>query len=361
MKILYTLLILFSMSSFSAEVRHLGRSAKGLLMGDAYTAIATDEYTLFYNPAILARHKGFSFAAINPTISAINVLKDSDRYSDVGSDPTDVYSAFAGTPVYLGLDAAPGFKMGHFGLTAIVNNKTTFSLKNEITPTLDLDHRYDKGFIAGYGVPLQNGLSVGVSTKYIQRESIDSSYYLFGTTLLDALAAGDINEVVSALGQVKGSGWGFDVGFDYISESPGQTFTAGLAILDFYTILHTDKNDDDLEVHTQPAQVNLGAAWKGEMGGGFDLTLSGDIRNLESQMELMRRVHLGLEVGISPAISILAGVNALDNYSYGLKANLGFLNIFTGFYGVDIGEKLGQEKSNRFLIYLSLFNFTFDP
>lgn len=371
MRFLYFgLILLMAKTSFSEEDRSLGKSPRGLLMGDAYTSLADDEFTLFYNPAVLARHSGFSFYPLNPSISAVNVLKDPDRFSNLGSDPVDVADAIFDFPIHIGVDYAPGFKMGRFGLTALVNYNTNFNLQNKITPVLDIDHRFDKGFVAGYAYPIfgnyKSGgsgkqLAVGVSLKYIQREAIYGSYNLTGYSLLDALSNSDPNDILAALGKINGSGWGADVGFDYVSSSGSQTFAASLAILDVYTLLHTDSNPDDFKVQDQPMRVNFGTSWSASAPGGFDITLSADIKNLEQQMELMRRLYLGMEVNLSPAISLLAGVNAVDNYSYGLKLNTGLIKTYIGFYGVEIGEKISQQESNRFLIYFSLLHFDFEP
>lgn len=58
----FVLLFLCLVSMLHAqEVNYLARSPRALLMGDAYTAIADDEFTLFYNPAALGRNKGVSF------------------------------------------------------------------------------------------------------------------------------------------------------------------------------------------------------------------------------------------------------------------------------------------------------------
>lgn len=370
MKFISFFLLFLTLSSFAAEERVLGRSPRGLLMGDAYTSLADDEFTLFYNPAILARHKGFSFSPLNPTVSAVNILKDQDRFSDLGDDPADFSDAALGFPVHLGVNFAPGFKMGGFGLTALVNTQTNFNLQNKVNPTLNIDHRYDKGFIAGYAHALSgsytsggsgNHLALGISAKYIDRESLYGSYYLFGTSLLDALSAGELDDVLNALGRVNGKGWGFDVGLDYVNSTGSSTFTAGLAFLDVYTNIITEENEQDLDVQEQPMQVNFGTAYQLKVGGGFDLTISADIRQLSQQMELARRLNLGLELGLSPMLSIMAGLNAVDNYSYGIKFDTGLIKAYAGFYGVEIGEKLGQEESDRFLVYLSLFHFNFDP
>lgn len=351
-------LFLFSFSIMAKESIYFARSAKGLLMGDAYTSIADDEYTLFYNPAILARHKSFSFWPINPTITVSNILDDPDRFSNIGSTTSDFADAIFNYPVHLGVNAAPGLKMGRFGISAIVDNQTDFKLLNEYSPMLDINHRYDRGFIMGYGSPITGDLAVGVSAKYIQRENIVGTYNLLSRTMMDAINAGELNEVLDGLGRTKGSGWGFDFGLDYVKQSGSGMLTMGLAILDIYTILHTDKNDENREVEKQPMVINYGASYSLQ-ASGFGLKFSGDIRNLEQQMEFMKRVRLGTEIMISPALSVLAGYNS-GGYSYGIKADTGLINIYAGFYDLDIGERLGQEKSRQAVIYLSLFDFNFD-
>ena len=55
MKALILLLFIICSNLLASEVRYMARSPKGMLMGDAFTAIADDEYTLFYNPAALGR------------------------------------------------------------------------------------------------------------------------------------------------------------------------------------------------------------------------------------------------------------------------------------------------------------------
>jgi hypothetical protein len=362
MKILIFLLgILFVFNSFAREDRYLGRSPRGLLMGDAYTSAADDEYTLYYNPALLARHgyKSFSFWAINPSITVTNILKDPDQFNQTGDSTTEFADQFMDFPVHLGMNAAPGFKMGRFGITAIVNYATNFSLMNKVTPMLDIDHRFDKGFIAGYGMPLNGDLAMGVSVKYLQREGLQGTYNLVGKTMMDAISAGEPDKILETLGQVKGSGWGVDFGLDYAIQNGPSLFTMSLALLDIYTILHTEENDLDKEVQAQPLQANFGTSWALE-AAGFGWLITADIRNLEDpNAEFLRRVKLGTELKISPLLSALVGYNS-GGYSYGIKFDTGLINLYAGFYDVEIGEKVGQQRSSRGVIYVSLFDFTFD-
>lgn len=360
-KLIFLFGILFVVNSFARESRYLGRSPRGLLMGDAYTSLATDEFTLYYNPALLARHggKSFSFWAINPSISVTNILKDPDQFNDTGTTTTDFADQFLNVPVHLGLNAAPGFKMGRFGITAIVNYATNFSLMNKVTPMLDIDHRFDKGFIAGYGMPLTGDLAFGASVKYLQREGLQGSYNLVGKTMMDAIAAGDPEQILQNLGQVKGSGWGVDFGLDYVKQSGASMFTMSLAVLDIYTLLQTESNELNREVQTQPMQVNFGTSW-GLEAAGFGWVFSADVRDLQAiDVEFQRRLRLGTELKLTPLLSALVGYNS-GSYSYGIQFDTGLLNIYAGFYDVEIGEKVGQQKSSRGIIYFSIFDFTFD-
>ena len=368
--ITFLMMAIFCFSLFAEEERSLGKSPRGLLMGDAYTSLADDDFSLFYNPALLARHSGFSFYPLNPAFSVVNVLAEPDKFNDMGETPTEIAGVIFDFPVHIGVDYAPGFKMGRFGLTALVNYNTNFNLQNQITPALDIDHRFDRGFVAGYGMPIfgnyKSGssgtqLAAGVAVKYIQREAIYGSYNLTGYSLLDALSAGDADTILESLGKINGNGWGFDAGFDYVTSSGAQTFSASLALLDIYTLMHTESNEGDLKVQDQPMRVHFGTAYTASAPGGFDFTLSADIKHLEQQMELMRRLHLGVELNLTPAISVLAGLSAVDNYSYGVKFDMAIAKVYLGLYTSEIGEKLQQQESNRFLLYISLLDFTFEP
>lgn len=352
-------LLLLSFNSLALNDRYFARSPKALLMGDAFTSIADDEFTLYYNPAILARHKGFSFWAINPSITLNDPLQNEDRSEGSGDTTSEFSDNFFDFPFHVGINGAPGFKLGGFGLTAILNHQTNFSLQNRYTPMLDIDHHYDRGFIAGYAKPLTKDLAVGASVKYVQRESIYGTYNLVSPRMLDAIASDDFEEVLDAFGRTRGSGWGFDFGLDYVKQKRNQMFTMGLAIMDAYTLLNTDSNEEDREVQAQPLKANLGASYtiKGKLLG---FRVSSDIRNLEdTTMSFKKRFKLGTEFMISPVLSALAGINS-GQYSYGIKLNLGILQTYVGFYGVDIGEEVDQQTSQRAVLYLSLFDFNYD-
>lgn len=368
-----SLFILFiSTSAEASKIRTLGRSPRGLLMGDAYTALADDAYTLFYNPALLARHNFFSFYAINPNVSVSNVLGETDRFSNISSDPVEASETFMNYPVHIGLGMTPGVKMGNFGLSAIYNYQTNMLLQNQTTPMFSIDHHFDKGFIAGYAFPLKGEfkkgkggehLALGFSVKYLNREGINNTFNLTSTTFMDALSGGDIDTILTSLGQVKGQGWGVDLGLDYAkSMAGGQTLYTSLAILDPYTILHTAENANDFEVQDQPMQVNLGMAYNLNLGVLLDLTFSVDVKNIHQAKTgsgYIDDTKLGIDIG-NPLLRVMAGYSS-GYYSYGVQADLGIIDVYVGFFDTEVGERAGRVKSRRALIYFSLFEFEFEP
>jgi hypothetical protein len=117
----------------------------------------------------------------------------------------------------------------------------------------------------------------------------------------------------------------------------------------------SDHSDKKLAPDRQ--QINLASAWH-HRTSLLRITTSLEIRHLSQQMETMERIRAGLELGI-PGISLLGGYNA-GYYSYGVALDLGAMKLTTGFYGLEAGGAYNRIESKRFVIYLSLFDFSFD-
>ena len=117
-KAVLVLFILFSASAFGFDYPYTMRSPKALLMGDAYTAVNDDEYTLFYNPASLARHKSdLTLYPFSAQLSGTNVLSDMSRFSDFPSTPVGAADVLMDYPVHASAGIAPGFKLFNFGIS----------------------------------------------------------------------------------------------------------------------------------------------------------------------------------------------------------------------------------------------------
>lgn len=374
MRVFYVALIfLYSFNVCSQEVRYLLRSPKALLMGDAFTSLADDDYTLFYNPAALARSSAVEIRLLNPTIGISNLLEDMERFENFPDDAIGINERLQGVPVHTQVGIAPGLKMGGFlGFNFIANNSTTMMLKNAVHPELVIDYRYDRGFIVGgaYTVGMPPALrgkdvkifgsttSFGFSLKYITREGIDNSFDLFGTKLLSDIADGiaDVDSLKESLGYSKGKSTGFDIGFLHSLQMGGTEFNFGASVLDIAG-MSFERESGTAKIPDQEMMVNVGASLV-QSFGPFDATLAFDLHPLNAVMPFGRKVHLGMKLGI-PLIDVMAGWNA-GYLNYGVGLNLWPIKILAGFYNVEIGADYKQEEAKRAVIYFSLFESSFN-
>ena len=372
MKFFFILIFCLASNAFAFEAPHGIRSPRGLLMGDAFTAVGTDEYTLFYNPASLARHsQDFTLYPFNPQATGTNVIGDLKKYEDIPDTPNGMADLLMNQPLHAGVNIAPGFKLFNFGFNFIASESVDLLLRNKIHPVLDVDYRSDRGFIFGGAIPLGTSrlggkksvggqmTSIGFGVKYLKRRGLQDTLALTGTDVLDSIGTdADAEEVIKKLGVTEADAWSCDAWLEHVIRQGPHQVSFALAALDITnTEFEVEKNDDDKKVAANNDQVNLGAAWLMRTAL-FKGSFSADVRNLTQEQDFLERLRFGVEVG-TPIISVLAGWNA-GYLSYGAALDFGMLKVVAGFYGVEAGSSYNQTESERFVVYLSLFDFSFD-
>jgi hypothetical protein len=339
-------------------------------MGDAFTAVNDDEFTLFYNPASMARHsRDFTLAPLIFQFSSNNILEDLEKFKDLPDGPAEISQLLIDHPIHASVGTVPGFKLFNVGMSFIANESYEMMLRNRTHPMLDLDLRTDRGFVLGVGLPLGPGrisrkgssgsqTSIGFSTKYIERTGVQDTLAVTGTQMVSALSQDELQKILQELGQVRGIGWGFDAGLEHVVREGNTQYVVGLSALDItHTKFKMDFHPDNLRVADNRSQLNLGLA-AGQNLGYLNYIVSADIRSLQDKMDFGRRLRLGGQIGI-PGFRFMGGINS-GYYSYGASLDIGFMELTAGFYGVEIGSKYKQLKNSRFLLYLSLFDFSFD-
>lgn len=370
MKAVFIFTLLFSISA-QAYIAPVGiRSPKGLLMGDAWTAVANDDFTLFYNPAALGRHqRDFTFYPFNPTLGGTNVLGDMDRFENLPDTPEGISDVMMNYPVHVATNIVPGFKLFNFGFSFIASEQADLLLRNKVAPTMDIDYRSDRGFVTGMAIPLGSGrvsgksvsgqqTTLGFSAKYIKRQGIYDSFALTGTDILDAINdAGEVDDILNRLGLVQGSSWGFDAAFEHVIRNGSEQFVLSVVGLDLLNTEFDVPKGSESKLAPNRQQINMGAAWH-HRTSLFRSTFSMEFRDLSQEREFMERMRFGVELGI-PGISVLGGFNA-GYYSYGVAVDAGAMKLTAGFYGLESGGGYRRVQSKRFIIYLSLFDFSFD-
>ncbi len=361
-------------TNVQAEFSYLGRSAEASLMGDAYTAVADDENTLFYNPAALGRHSGVSLQFINPDFEIPDVLDKnvkkmkfglSGNFENFPKTAEGITERVLGIPVFFQVGATPTIKMQHFAFSLFANNKTSMVLENSIYPNLNIDYRYDRGFIMGYShnfvgnskSPSQ--FSVGAAIKHVNRNSLKGRYDLFGTELLQIINNADgYKEIRRQLGYTEGDGWGFDVGAEQVFRRPGSLLVFGLSVLDVGDTKFKKENSSLRDIQPQEMSVNLGTSYSMDFKI-FDATFSADYSNMiDARTPFASKIKLGTRLRL-PLLSVYAGWNG-GYASYGLGFDLLFMNLKVGFYGTEIGSSFKEKESERIVFALTLLNMHFD-
>jgi hypothetical protein len=301
------------------EILSIQKSPRGILLGDAYTALADDSYSLFYNPALLGRHSGFSMYPFNASLSFINPIEYADRLDgidNIGNDPSDLVAQFSNIPLHVGANIAPGFKLGRFGFSLVANYHTNIQIINNTHPMLDIQHKYDRGFTMGYAAKLSSELSLGIATKYIRRQGIDTITPVFSREVIDAIEAnpGSLSKFLNGLGQDVGKAWGVDLGLDYHKKGGAGDFSMAFVVQDVADTKFEKGDGIDADVPIQKMNMTVAAALRQDFKL-IDFTLSGEISHLNQRLELKRKLHLGFEIGL-PMLRLIAGYNA-GYLSYG--------------------------------------------
>ena len=366
LKIKLLLTFLISTSIFGQEIIHIGRSTKGLLLGDAYTARADDEFTLFYNPAALGRNTGIQISPLNPQLGVTNALDEIDRFEDFPSDdPVAISDRLLGFPVFAQAGIFPGLKMATFGFNLFAQTRTSALLQNATHPTLDLDYRLDRGFVAGFAFNFGSKstgrrTSFGISLKHSQREGVTGMFDLFGTDLLSKISDSGsdlgIDEIRDSVGWSKGKAWGVDLGFEQAFKTQYSEFTWAASILDVGGTNYR-RVSGDTDIPEQEMYINLGTNWKQNLGP-FAYSFSVDLAPLNVYMPFMRRLHAGLEVEV-PFVSFLAGYSE-GFISYGAEVRLWPVKIIAGFYSSEMGVELKEFESKRAVFQLNLLDVDID-
>lgn len=377
-KLFLFFIIFFSTVCSASETHYLLRSPKALLMGDAFTAIANDEFGIYYNPASLGNGKLIEFSAINPTFSIANLLSDADKFTNLSSEPTEVAETLMNTPLYLQTMGAPTLKFGPVGFSMFANLRTNFNLQNVIYPQMEIDYRFDKGFMLAYAHSWGSGgkyekynpykrkkiassgyrISLGVAGKYIDRSVLIGNFSLFGVELLNAISSGsgDLNTIRENLGYSRGNGYGLDTGISLLFSTGRSELNFAASILDV-TGTNFERTEGTAEVPEQEMMINLGVSFSQDLPA-FDYRIAIDLHPMNNSMEFLRKLHIGAEISL-PVIDFFVGYGS-GYLSYGLQFNLWFMKVIGGLYGIEVGSTYREQEAQRAIIQLSLFDFTFD-
>lgn len=359
--ILFLILFISVKSTASNQLGsyYIKRSPKGLLLGDAYVARPFDDHILFYNPSSLARNDSVGASLINLSLGANDIINDKDKFDDVADTPQGVVNQFLNYPVHVEAGTVPGIQVFNFAMSLIYNVEANAIVSNAVNPVLDLNYKYDSGFIMGAGFPIAKSgcgkLALGGSAKYLKREGIDDRFAIVGTRVLNALNNNDeTKEILRELGQYTDKTWGFDIATEYSCKGKMVEWAVAASFLDVYTKFNVP---DDKTLPEQPMTANLGMSYKVNLGI-FSTQLSADLAPINMGLPASQMLHLGAEFGI-PMLSLMGGYGS-GGFSYGAEVDLFLVKVIAGFYTKQYGPPKDPITERSAIIYLSLLDFSID-
>lgn len=350
-----------------AEFPWLNRSAEGLLMGDAFTAVADDGNALFYNPAALGRHEGLSISAVNPRAEASDLLEKDirklrfrmdERYKDWPSDPEGVVARAMGLPFHASVAGSPTIQMDRFGLAAFASSTTRMVLENAVHPNLDLDHRHDRGVVAGWALRLGTGgggrTLLGMAVKRVERRGLSGRHDLFGPELIRLTEdVDDYQDLRGRLGHAEGRAWGWDAGVEHVLATPAGELVLGVSHLNVGGMRFRGGGGAERLPEQEPS-LNLGAALR-RRWAALDWTLALDHKNAIDPLHSSKsRFSVGTRLAF-PLLTAYLGSNG-GHPSYGVGVNLFPFEVAAGFYGVETGRGYRQRKGKRALVLVRLLD-----
>ena len=339
-------------------------------MGDAYTAVADDENTLFYNPAALGRHTGASIRLINPKVEVTDALdkdllklkfKVNDRYQKWPKAPEAIAQRILGIPLHISASGVPGIKMQHFGLSFFVQTKATIILENAIHPNLNIDYRLDRGLIMGHAFTFgkrRNFTSLGVALKQVQRNGLIGRYDLFSPQLIKFTEnSKDYRKLLTDLGYSQSKGWGADIGVEKVIKNKKDQWIFGASLLDIGEI-HFKETKGKGKVPNQKSSFNLGASYSKDTLL-LDYVIDIDYKNIIDPIgSKLSKFSIGTRLKF-PFISLYFGQNG-GYKSYGIGIDLFMFQLLAGFYGIETGYDFKQREGERAMVLLRLMDVHFD-
>lgn len=341
------------------ELYEMHKNARALGMGGAYIAVVDDENSLFYNPAGIAKNLGFHWTILdvaggvspnaleivsNPTDSAYSKLQDPATFQEGLSD-------LVGDPLWVGGSGNSSVILPFFAAAYYRDIDGSFFADNPVNPALTVNYVDDSGIALGTGWSIGGILQMGFALKKVSRTGIRKTYG--AATIAEIVnGGGDPSEIIfDEIKNTKGTGYALDYGMNITVPAPVSP-TFSLAWTNVGNTKFTATDELSTAPPSEVSNLSVGASL---MVDAFLVHVLPSVefrRLLDSEAQLTKKLHLGLEVGL-PIITARAGL--YQGYiTYGLGIDLGLVNLDFAKWTTELGAAPGQMPSERYLVELSL-------
>ncbi len=351
MKKLLLVFILIASKTQAAEVLNIYTSTRALGMGGAFTAIASGQDALFYNPAGLAKTKGFDLTIMDIKLGAdgLNAFTAYQNFQNANGNVLNQLNSLFGQQLWMGAGGKTAFVGPGFGVSFFDMSHIALNMANPAFPNFNIDLINDYGGNVGFAFEPVPGLSVGTVVSRITRFG---SVFPIGASTLANL---NNNAIVNQLSN-QGVGYGVDFGANFVMPMPSKpTFS--------FVWKNVGTTTFSLDTGTiRPPQIQDNITWAYGMNinlPGLDINPALDFTNTNrTDIDLSKKVNFGIEFAF-PVISIRGGFHQ-GYYTLGVGTTLGAFHIDAATYGEELGVYASQQEDRRYLIEFSI-DLSFDP
>lgn len=354
-------LIFFMSPTFASagELKWTHYGIRPLAMGNSFVAVADDYNALFYNPAGLARIKGWHLEIFNPKFgvssSTLSTVKDFSKLVSSGSSTVDAtldaFETLTGKPQWVNFGMTPYFLYSGFGLGLGMD----FGGSMVIHRTIAAD--VDAGFTAIVPLSfatsfLEDRLSVGMSLKGVFKQGVDREFSLADITAFSK-KSNDSNGKKLKDYVIGGQGFGLDAGMLFTPTSQGEP-TLGVSITDLGGTPLKASSANGVELgkpKPRDPSLNAGVSFKPIKSGSYYVLTSVDAHALNQPLHFSKKLNLGAEWGLGDIFKLQAGLHQ-GGFSGGLEIDAWLLVFRFATYTEQLGSVAGENEDRRYVAQL---------
>jgi len=273
------------------------RDTRWVARGNTGVASINDGTSLFYNPAGLARIKGYGLEVLNPSLGAnqnfIGSFQNLSGFTS-GDDPISTkLLPFLGKPLAMQGNFFPYFHGPGFAAGFWDHLDAGAAYRDPVNPTLDADMRNDWGLIFGGGWELIPGrLYAGASFRYQARRALQEP--LTAGTVLSTPSS----ELTSLFR--RGDAYALNSGLQYVQQLPSKTqfIALGLSWEDMGSTAFRVRAGQP-KLLRQAQQLNAGVTY-GITGSVATIQFLADMRQINNRtMDTAKKLNLGVDVEVA--------------------------------------------------------------
>lgn len=366
----------FAQNTTSREYPYLYKSPRAMGMGGAYTAIGGRVDSLFYNPAGLSnipKDKGWEVNILNPAIGVgndtqdfVNDMTDAMDVGDLNLDGSsdddqmravnEVLSNYMGKNLHMNVSdftsIGKSFDKVSFGLGGLANARLDAMAHQGFGPEglLEVNADATYGPVGGFSYNVNEKLSVGLSAKLLNRESLVHNFttreFVEKEDTLDTYITDELRK--------SGSAFGVDAGVLYrFMQDTWFRPSVGLSAMNIGGMKFGEAGEIPMTINTG-VSVNPQVPYFRSLVLGLDYV---DIANGYSQdKDMQKRIRFGGELQLFDIMPMEMSVRAgLYQGSPTFGADLRLLTFMVTYvkYSEEVGAYAGQDRDDRQIVQVT--------